>query len=186
MNVLNKLKQEGKINYIGISLKKPHDAMTIINKNAVDVLEIEYNLFNVWFNKEVIPHARKKNIGLIVKSPLNKGVLTAKYNHESIFDSNDSRSQYLNRETLKRRNTWIDIFCKKFKVKRKEMKEFSLRFVFSNIDISVVALGMRNCLQLEDNLSVFEKPFFKKEKIEKIEEFSISHYHILGGKTWNQ
>jgi len=181
VHTLEIFKKQGKVRMIGLSLKNYEDGEYVTNEKIVDVIEVMYNLFDVRFNREVLPACKRKNIGVIIKSPLNTGFLTGKYYPETTFDSNDLRSGYLDRETLIRRNNWIKAFCKDFCIERSTLREVALNFVLSNPNISTVALGMRNIKQLEENVSIVTKPCIENRLIDQMEHFALEHWQSLGG-----
>jgi len=181
IEALNNLKAKGKVKFIGASLRQTELAKYLIVNHKIDTLEVPYNLFDVRFNKEIIALGQDKGIGIIIKSPLNGGMLTGKYDTNSVFSPADVRSNYLNNEELNLRNRWIDEFCQDFNIRRASLRETALRFLFSNSNISSVALGVRSIDQLEQNISLLAEPLFSVEEIEKIERISYIKKEVLNG-----
>ncbi len=175
METFLKLKEEGKAGYIGFSVKSREDAEYLLSKGGIDVLEIEYNLFNVEFGLDVIPACRDMGVGVIIKSPLNKGVLTGKYGTDAVFDEYDIRSVYLTGDELSFRNKWIDDFCSEFSVERDRIREVALRFILSNPHVSTIALGMSSIKQLLENIETAKLPPINLEERISIEKYSYDN-----------
>jgi aryl-alcohol dehydrogenase-like predicted oxidoreductase len=92
-NAMAKLKKQGKVRAIGVSnysleqLKKAHAL------HPVDSIQPPYSLIRKGIEKEIIPFCQSKKIGVIVYSPLERGLLTGKYKPEHFFAKGDHRAQ---------------------------------------------------------------------------------------------
>ncbi|KPA12607.1 oxidoreductase, partial [Candidatus Magnetomorum sp. HK-1] len=141
----------------------------IISNYRLDVIEVTYNLFDVRFDN-FIKKCFDKKIGIIIKSPLNQGLLTGKYDDNTIFDINDVRKNYLDKAELTFRNQWIEKYLNLFSIKRNQLRENAIQFVISNPFISTVALGCNNgspipCSSIDTFLYFFKSQiiFLNKE-----------------------
>jgi len=88
--ILDKLIEEGKIKAYGASLDTYDDMKLLMDTTNSKVIEIFFNIFHQdtlrGFEK-----AQTKEVGIIVKIPLDSGWLTGKYNAESSFNDIPSR-----------------------------------------------------------------------------------------------
>ncbi len=91
---LVKLKEAGKIRYIGVSNFSEGEHARALKVAHVDSSQPRYNL--LWREAEanVLPFCLKNGIGVIVHSPLAKGLLTGKYRPEHVFLADDERSRF--------------------------------------------------------------------------------------------
>jgi aryl-alcohol dehydrogenase-like predicted oxidoreductase len=172
---LLRLKEEGKLRYIGVSIRRIEDAKRLLKLACIDIIEVPYNLFIVHFNRYIIPKCLETGIGVIIKSPLNKGVLTGKFSSSTRFDNNDNRRLYLDESELNFRNNWINKFCEKFNTSSENLRDVALRFVLSNQAVSTAAVGMRSIAQLKQNIATANEPPMTAEEIKKIELFSFAN-----------
>ncbi|NHJ05242.1 MAG: aldo/keto reductase [Candidatus Heimdallarchaeota archaeon] len=107
MKAMDKLLEEGKIHYVGISNFKNYETQEAINSlenGKIIVNEMEYNLVNRFVEKEIVPFIREKGIALLAYSPLLSSFLTAKYDEYSTFSENDFRNYdpyFKNKENFK-------------------------------------------------------------------------------------
>ncbi len=180
---LQHLKQKGLIRYLGASVKRVEDAEYLINTHDIDVIEVPYNIFNVNFGISVMSACKAKQIGVIVKSPLNTGVLSGKIIPDTRFHHDDSRRFFLNKNEISIRNQWVSIFCEQLGLDPEKIHETALRFVASNQNVSTMAVGMRSIVQLEQNINIIEETLFDDTTCKKIEAYSM---HSKGGFNWNQ
>ena len=100
---LDRLKKKGKIQYSGIIIGDKKNFNKIINRREIDCFSVLFNLINIE-DINLIKQIKKNNKGLIVRSPLNSGVLSGKINIKTKFDSFDERSKYFYGENFKKKN----------------------------------------------------------------------------------
>ncbi|HUU78362.1 MAG TPA: aldo/keto reductase [candidate division Zixibacteria bacterium] len=107
MKAMDKLLEDGKIRYVGISNFKNYEtqeAIDSLENGKIIVNEMEYNLVNRIIEKEILPFLREKGIAFLAYSPLLSGFLTAKYDENSTFSENDFRNYnpyFKNKENFK-------------------------------------------------------------------------------------
>lgn len=103
--VLENLKESGKIKYSGVSVRTPDDGILALRHGNYDFIQVTFNLIELRaIENGLLREATYQNIGLIAKAPLCYGFLTGKYTKDTMFPNNDHR-YYLNKE---QRNHWID------------------------------------------------------------------------------
>lgn len=91
-----KLKEEGKILNMGVSVEKIEEAIKAIEFENVTTVQIIYNVFRQRPHEFFFKRAAKKNVGIIVRVPLASGLLTGMYSKDTKFEKGDHR--FFNRE----------------------------------------------------------------------------------------
>jgi aryl-alcohol dehydrogenase-like predicted oxidoreductase len=94
--LFDKLKQEGKIQNLGVSVEKVEEALKAIEFDNVTTVQIIFNLFRQRPAQLFFKEAKKKNIGIIVRVPLASGLFTGNYSSQTKFEVGDHRN--FNRE----------------------------------------------------------------------------------------
>lgn len=94
--LFDKLKQDGKILHLGVSVEKVEEALKAIEYDNVTTVQIIFNLFRQRPVELFFEQARKKNTGVIVRVPLASGLLTGHYTSNTPFETGDHRN--FNRE----------------------------------------------------------------------------------------
>jgi aryl-alcohol dehydrogenase-like predicted oxidoreductase len=87
-----RLREAGKVVHVGASVNTPVEAMELIRRNRVEVLQVRYNLFHREWEAEVFPAAIEHGVGIIAREPLENGILSGKYDAASRFGPDDHRS----------------------------------------------------------------------------------------------
>lgn len=149
--VLEKLKEQGKIRAYGASVDTGKEMVELLNKTGSQIIEIMFNLFHQE-PAAAMKSAHKQGIGVIVKVPLDSGWLTGKYDETSTFSG--IRSRWSEKE-IQRRGKLVK------KVRHIlgdeiSMVQAALQYILSHDAVSTVIPGARNIQQLNQNISASE------------------------------
>jgi aryl-alcohol dehydrogenase-like predicted oxidoreductase len=96
---MEKIRKAGKVRAIGVSnynAKQLAAADTWLKANGgvLASLQPPYSVINRGIEKEVLPYCRQHNVGTVVYSPMERGLLTGKYGPDHQFPPGDHRSNY--------------------------------------------------------------------------------------------
>lgn len=86
-----RLKDEGKILNLGVSVEKVEEAAKAIEYENVTTVQIIYNVFRQRPHERFFAMAREKNVGLIIRVPLASGLLSGRFTSETRFAPGDHR-----------------------------------------------------------------------------------------------
>jgi aryl-alcohol dehydrogenase-like predicted oxidoreductase len=125
------LKKQGKIKYSGVIVGEIEAGYQCIESGEVDCLQVFYNLL-YQDTEELILEARDNGLGVLVRSPLNSGLLTGAYKKDQVFDSNDARATFFSGEYFAQRLEILRKIQKDLDISDSQLKEYSLRFILSN------------------------------------------------------
>ena len=92
METMEKLHQEGKTRYIGVSNFNVEQMQLAAQTAPFHSLQPRYNLLDREIEAEILPHCETHGIGILPHSPLAKGLLTGKYTPSHQFPADDERS----------------------------------------------------------------------------------------------
>ncbi len=101
---LERIKKAGKIKHAGWSVQSFLETSQahILERHheILDVIQVRYNLLERQAEDVLLPMAQRYGTGVIVRIPLLFGLLSGKFNSESIFGENDHRRSNLSPEKL--------------------------------------------------------------------------------------
>ena len=83
---LEKLRDQGKIRAFGVSNHSAEQLRAQRRFGAYDIVQPEYSLVNTGIENDLLPYCQAEDIGVMVYSPLHKGLLTGKYTGDETFD----------------------------------------------------------------------------------------------------
>ena len=97
-----KLKEQGKIKHIGISITDHrHDqAISIVRSGVIDSVQTVVNIFDPLAFDSLIPLCQDKKVALIARCVLDEGGLTGVLEEDTIFDEKDFREDYFRQGPL--------------------------------------------------------------------------------------
>ncbi len=72
---LDRLREQGKIRFLGFTCEEPFTALPLIASGAFDVVQLRYNLLNHQAAEHALPKASAANIGIAVMRPMTSGIL---------------------------------------------------------------------------------------------------------------
>jgi aryl-alcohol dehydrogenase-like predicted oxidoreductase len=154
IEAMEQLKQQGKIRYWGLSLNTFHpepEADYLMERNLGDGFQLVFNIINQRAFP-VMKQAAAKGYGLIVRMPLQFGLLTGKFSSASRFEKDDHRSFRFSPEILEKSLELLEE--KVWPVTKNEgLSETSLAlsYILSFSEVSTVIPGIRTPEQVQGN-----------------------------------
>lgn len=73
------LKRQGKIRFAGVSINDAASGRWLIENGVAEVLQVDYSLLVTAVGDEVFPLAEAHGVGILVRMPMARGVLTGKF-----------------------------------------------------------------------------------------------------------
>lgn len=157
-----RLKDEGKILNLGVSVEKVEEALKAIGFENVTSVQIIYNIFRQRPHEYFFQRAAEKNVGIIVRVPLASGLLSGKYSLHTQFEKGDHRLDNRNGEHFDKGETFAGIPYEKGieaveKIKNiianpKQLALIALRWILRRPEISCIIPGASNVEQVKTNV----------------------------------
>jgi len=162
--LFDRLKDEGKILNLGVSVEKVEEALKAIEYPNVTTVQIIFNMFRQRPVDRLFRLAGKKNVGIIVRVPLASGLLTGAYNKNTKFEKHDHR--FFNRQGMMfdKGETFSGIDyetglkavgkLKKLFPGKKNLAPIALKWILMHEEVSCVIPGASRPDQVISNLEV--------------------------------
>ncbi len=153
---LKKLRQEGKIRSIGISINdhEPNAALEVVRSGMIDSIQVIYNIFDQTPAEKLLPLCRKHNVGVIVRVPLDEGGLSGTLTPQTTFGKKDWRRFYFKGDRLKETCDRVEKLKGFLEGEAKTIPELALRYGLSDPAVSTVIPGMRKPEHVRSNAAV--------------------------------
>ncbi len=172
---LTGLKQQGKIKYSGVIVGEVEAGYKCIESGEVDCLQIFYNLL-YQDTEDLILEAHSKGLGILVRSPLNSGLLTGVYKKNQGFDSNDARSMFFSGDDFTQRLEILKKIQNDLDISGSQIKEYSIRFILSNRCGIMAIPATSTADQIEELINIVNDPSrFSSSELENI-KIVVSQY----------
>ncbi len=189
---LEELKANGKIASYGVSIEKVEEGLEAMNY-GISAIEVIFNMFRLKPLEELLPKAKEKNIGIIVRVPLASGLLTGKFNKDTKFGENDHRTYNRDGKAFDKGETFsgVDydlgltaveelkkIFC------TDDLAPYAIKWVLMHDAVSVVIPGASKEEQVYSNLRAAELPDITDEQMKKVEDIYNKYIRNSVHNNW--
>jgi aryl-alcohol dehydrogenase-like predicted oxidoreductase len=108
-DLFDRLKAEGKIGALGVSVEKVEQAIKAMEYDNVTTIQIIFNMFRQRPSELFFDIAKAKNVGIIVRVPLASGLLTGTYSADTTFGAEDHRTFNRNGDAFDKGETFSGI-----------------------------------------------------------------------------
>lgn len=163
--ILEKLKEEGKIRAYGASLDSYKEMKLFMQTTNCEVIEAYFNILHQ-DTARAFDLAKEKNVGIIVKIPLDSGWLSGKYDENSVF--NDIRQRW-SKSDIKTRAILVEKI-KNMIGQETNLAQTAISYCLAYDAVSTVIPGNTSIQQLKNNIDSISKPI-SKELLKKLEKF---------------
>lgn len=170
---LARLKQEGKVRYIGVSNFSVSQMKRAQAVAPITSLQPPYSIVTREIEKEILPFALQSNIGIIVYSPMSAGLLTGAMTRERVanFSAEDWRKNLPNfREPLLSRNLQVVERLREIGNRhRRSPGEVAIAWTLKNPAVTGAIVGFRSPKQVSGIVGAAEL-FLSSAEMEEIED----------------
>ena len=152
---IQKIMKSGRVKYWGISINdyQPSNCLKTLDTVLISTIQFIFNIFHQKPTEKLLPYAKKNNIGLIARVPLDEGGLTGTLTIDSTFDEGEFRKEYFSKDRLQELVRRTDELKRVMDSEAATLAELSLRYILSFDEISTVIPGMRRIRNVEANTS---------------------------------
>lgn len=182
--ILQKLKQEGKIRSIGVSTPEQdqNSVVDLMKGGMVDSVQVIYNIFEQEPAAEILPVAQDCGVGIIVRVAFDEGSLTGKFTPDYQFGKDDFRANYFAGDRTERSVKRVEAIKSDIDGCGLTMPQFALKYVLEHPAVSCVIPGMRNVRQAELNCAVSDLPNISPEYLQKMRSHAWNRGVWYSGK----
>jgi myo-inositol catabolism protein IolS len=159
-DAIAELKRAGAVKWFGISTSSHESGIWAIEHGA-DVLQIEYDLLSPSAEDELLPLAQRADVGIMVRTPLARGLLTGKFRVGEPIPSD----QQWRRPTGDQLQTRLQRIEQLRFLERpgQTLAQAALRFALAHPSVHCVVPGARTLVQLEDNIAAADADLLPEE-----------------------
>ena len=192
--LFDRLKDEGKILNLGISVEKVEEALKGIEYQNVTSVQIIFNAFRQRPAELFFEQAQKKNVGIIVRVPLASGLLTGTFSNNSTFTEGDHRNFNRNGEKFDKGETFSGIdyetglkAVEKLKAifpNDNNLAPMALRWILQHEAVSTIIPGASKSEQVTANLESLNYPNLTKEQLLNINDIYDEYIRKSVHQLW--
>src|SRR5919204_2263987 len=174
-DALDTLVEEERIAAYGVSVETCAEALTAIARPNVASVQIIFNAFRLKPLEQVLPAAREAGVGIIARVPLASGLLSGRFDENTVFAADDHRNFNRRGEAFDVGETFAGVPFEVGLAAVRELEalldpgvplpQFALRWVIDQPGVSVVIPGARNPEQARQNAAAADLPPLTDEQL---------------------
>jgi aryl-alcohol dehydrogenase-like predicted oxidoreductase len=129
--------------------------------------QVPYSMVNRAIEQDVVPHCIQMNIGILAYSPLQRGLLTGKFNHGHRFMEGDTRPAtiYFKEPNFSRILKLTNDLKEIAEERNITLSQLVLNWTIQQPGITCTLTGARNALQVLDNVKAVDFRLTEEEVI---------------------
>jgi aryl-alcohol dehydrogenase-like predicted oxidoreductase len=158
--MMAKLKEEGKVRWIGVSNFNVAQLKRAMKIAPVTSLQPPYNLINRKYESEILPFCKENNIGVIVYSPMSSGLLTGTFSKERAakLPDDDWRSKSPNflEPRLNKNLELAELLKSVGKKYKRNAGEIAIAWTLKHPAVTAAIVGSRNAKQVNGVMSAWD------------------------------
>ncbi|OPB94699.1 aldo/keto reductase [Elizabethkingia ursingii] len=156
MEALEILLQQGKIRAAGVSNYSVEQVAEARQSLNIASNQIGYSMLSRGIENDLVPYALENDLGIIVYSPMERGLLTGKYFKDGKLKDNDHRNGYFQQFDLEKVKTFLETITPIAEDKNATLSQLVLRWTSLQPAITVVLAGARNAEQAAANAKAMD------------------------------
>jgi aryl-alcohol dehydrogenase-like predicted oxidoreductase len=173
--LFERLKEEGKILNLGVSVEKVEEALKAIEYPNVSTIQIIFNIFRQRPSELFFREAKNKHVGIIVRVPLASGLLSGTFTKNMSFAKGDHRNFNRNGDAFDKGETFSGIDyetgleavqeLKKIFPQFENISPVALKWILKFSEISCIIPGASKPEQILSNIRAIEIPELSQEQL---------------------
>ncbi len=170
VEVLMGLQQAGYIRFVGASTSYEAESLAAIADGRYDCIQIAYNLLDRFSEMRVLPTAHEKDVGVVARSVLLKGVLTERY-------------RFLPEELGELKSS-VELISALVGTDPERLPEFAYRYVLGNHFVTTALVGTGRLSELQEIVRYADAGPLADEIIGRISEVTVKDRDLLLPWNW--
>ena len=176
--LFERLKEEGKINAMGVSVETVDEALAAMKYEIVSSIQVIFNMFRLKPSETLFSHPEIDNFGIIARVPLASGLLTGKLTAETIFSKEDHRLFNRKGEAFDKGETFSGVDYQKGLQAVEELKQIfreneslascAIKWVLMFPQVTTVIPGASKIEQVISNVEASNSPQISSVQMEAV------------------
>jgi aryl-alcohol dehydrogenase-like predicted oxidoreductase len=190
----DKMKKEGKILNLGVSIEKVEEGLKAMEYENVATIQVIYNIFRQRPDERLFKQAKEKNVGIIVRVPLASGLLTGKFTNSTQFGKYDHRFFNRNGAMFDKGETFAGVPYEKGLEAVNRLTEcfpehtklvhVALKWILMHDEVSCIIPGASSIEQVETNIQASEFPDLNKSQLAEIQKIYNTYIKSSVHQNW--
>ena len=157
------LKKQGKIRNYGLSNHTAEQLRAQRHFGAYDVVQPRYSLVNAEIESDLLPYCEAEGVGVMVYSPMHKGLLTGKYTGNETFTDFRKNHPDFQGQRFQAIATAVKSLEPLARRCRLSIYQLVLTVTLMHPGIDVAVVGIKNSPQIADAIGALDKTISRED-----------------------
>ena len=189
---LRRARQDGLIRHFGASVETVEEGLICLEQEGLLSLQVIFNIYRQKLVGEILPQAKAKGVGIIVRLPLASGLLSGKFTKQTTFAATDHRNYNRDGQCFNVGETFAGLpfeygveladMTKALLPDGMSMAQMALRWILDHEAVSVIIPGASSPEQAKANAAISNLTPLPADLHTRLGEFYQQqvHDHIRG------
>ena len=172
MEAIDKLLEDGKIRAAGVSNFAVEEIEECSKMAPIASDQPPFSMVNRGAESDVLPYCLEHDIGVIVYSPLQRGLLTGKITEDYKFNEGDHRAsdRFFRPETVRKVNAFLNEIRPIAEAHNATLAQLVIRWTIGRPGVTAALVGARNPKQAAENAKAadIELPDDETQRIDEL------------------
>ncbi|MBI3607639.1 MAG: aldo/keto reductase [Nitrospirae bacterium] len=169
--IVEDFQRRGLIRHYGISVGDAESARLVMARGTAATLQLVHNLLRPQTLQAIAPEVERAEIGIIVRTPIEYGILSGKYQVGAHFHATDHRATRWTPEAFAALLRRVESFRFVVRGPVRTLAEAAVRYVLASPVVSTVIPGIKNPAQIEEFARASDPPYLPDEDLRRIADF---------------
>jgi aryl-alcohol dehydrogenase-like predicted oxidoreductase len=166
--LLEGFQERGLIRHYGVSVSDAESARLVMARGTASTLQLVHNLLRPHILAEIGPMVERTGIGVIVRTPIEYGILSGKYKIGAHFHATDHRATRWTPEQFAALLQRVEAFRFLVRGRIASLSEAAVRYVLTSPLVSTVIPGIKTPAQIEEFVRASDPPYLSSEDLQQI------------------
>jgi len=163
-------REKGKIERVGAAVRTPEDALAAVRHEAIDVVQVAFNLLDQRAARQVFPEAEARGVALLVRSALLLGVLTS--------ERRDLPEELATlRDAADRAERWAQ-------KNGDDLTRGALRFCIAQREVGSVLVSVRSRAELDEVLAAADAEPLHSHRLANADRLALDDEALIDSRRW--
>ena len=166
-DTMEDFQRRGLIRHYGVSVSDQEAARLVMARGTAATLQLVHNLLRPHVLRTIADDVKRTGIGVIVRTPIEYGMLSGKYTVGAHFHVTDHRATRWTPEGFALLLRRVESF--RFLAREgRTLAQAALRYVLTSPVVSTVIPGIKSIAQIEEFARASDAPYLSEEDMERI------------------
>jgi aryl-alcohol dehydrogenase-like predicted oxidoreductase len=166
--IVEDFQRRGLIRHYGVSVGDADSARLVMARGTAATLQVVHNLLRPDILAEIGPVIERTGIGVIVRTPIEYGILSGKYKVGAHFHATDHRATRWTPEQFASLLQRVEPFRFLARGKITSLSEAAVRYVLTSPLVSTVIPGIKTPEQIEEFAAASDPPYLTDEQLQRV------------------